>query len=145
MKRTLIFFVRFLIAAPICLVLGWLLSPPYIWVVGQCAGSIWRFLLHAPVEAMHVKSQGILNTGSLLVYVVSGHERELPIVPLVTNLPSYIALVMATVGLTIKRRLVITGLGSANLFVSHIVYVVNVASYGPFLEKWPQVPEMLIM
>jgi len=143
-KRVLLFLLKFAVVAPVCLLVGWEAAPYYAWVIGQGAGMLLVVVFGVSIEAMRVTEEGILNSKSLLVFVVDGQERSLPIVPLVTNLPAYVALVLATVGLVWRRRLVALGIGCGVLAVTHVAYVVLVFVYSDVLQKAPQIPEMLI-
>jgi len=143
--RTLLFFVlRFTFIAPLCLVAGWTFAPEYAWLVGQFAGLNLIVFFDVPIESLRVEAAGILNSRSNLYFGVDGTERGFPFISLVTGLPSFVALVLSTGNLTLKRRLVVLFSGSGILFLAHGIYVVIVFVYGSFLQQWPQIPEMLI-
>lgn len=153
MKAALLFIAKFAVAAPVCLLLWWGGIPEsyggamggYVWVVGQAAGELLVSLFGASITALDIATDGVLNSRSSLTYsLANGHSVTLPIEPLVTNLPSYIALTASTAGLGWKRFGAITASGSLILFATHIVYVTMVFKFGAWLTQWPQLPEILI-
>lgn len=153
MKTAFLFLAKFIVTAPLCLCLWWGVSSyfaglmgPYAWLVGQTAGILLDGLFHAQIQALDVITDGVYNSRSNLIFTLpNDFTRTLPIEPLVTNLPSYIALVLATGGLGWKRMAGIALLGSLILAVTHVLFIVLVFQYGHFLEEWRQIPEMLVM
>lgn len=144
MKRALLFLLKFAVAAPVCLILGWWLSPAYIWLVGQLSGGILT-MTGVAIQSMYVEEGGVLNTKSLLVFVTSDRNAPLPLVPVVTTLPSYLALVLATGGMTWKRKGWVCALGAGIIFASHILYVVLIFHFGRTLQEWEEIPLLLIL
>ena len=99
MKGILLFAGKFLLFAPVCLVLWWLFMPFYAEFMGVGARLILNLAWSMGVDATHAAADGILRTDTALVFVMGERERPLEIGPLVTNLPVFAALVLATGGL----------------------------------------------
>jgi cbb3-type cytochrome oxidase subunit 3 len=144
MKRALLFLLKFAIAAPICLVVGWWLSPAHIWLVGQLAGGILS-LTGVTIQSLVVEEGGVLNTKSMLVFITPERRAALPLVPVLTTLPSYLALVLATGGMTWKRKAGVCAFGAAIIFASHILYVVLLFHFAGFLREWEEIPLLFIL
>lgn len=113
--------------------LWWLCLPGYGWLLVQGCGSALKWGLGMPILAGHVEVRGILNTESMLTFYVGEREQHMKFALLVTNLPPFLALVMATPALTWKRRLRIVLVGSVILVVGHALYVVVALRFGAFL------------
>lgn len=122
--------VRFLIAAPLCLVLWWLMLPAYAWFVGHLAVFPLVYLLGIPVEAVTVARHGILNTGTELAFVLEGVAYPFPAgVPVLSTIVSFTILVLATPGLALRRRLRAWGIGSAVLFAVQLAFLVTAFAF----------------
>ena len=87
----------------------------------QITGIPLKYLLGVPIESGSITPKGLLNTETILTFVIEGRGRNMPIALLVTNLPPYIALIMATSGITWKRRLLILFYGCAILCFFHAI------------------------
>jgi hypothetical protein len=129
-KGVLIFAAKFAVIAPVCLVCWWLLLPYYALVLGWVSGAILKYIANVPVDSVAVSNTGIsnpkglLNTGSTLEYVIGGVSRGgFSVGYLVTNVAAFVALVLATAGLGITRRLRIVALGCAILAASHVGFI----------------------
>lgn len=138
-KTVLIFVLRFSIIAPGVLVLWWLLVPAYVWALGQVSGGIINSIVDAPLEAMKVISDGILNTHTSLVYFVEGRERTIEIAFIVNNVPSFVTLVLATAGLGFRKRLGILAIGMAILIADHFLFLVSSYVFRAQIAESPEV------
>lgn len=123
-RSIILFCLRFLALVLFFVVLWWLVLPYYGYLLAQASGATLRYLLKVPIEYGYIEQAGILNTKSMLVYGVGGRESRLPIALLVTNVPPYVALVLATLGLAWKRRIVILLWGTAILSAGHALFIV---------------------
>jgi hypothetical protein len=123
-RSVMLFCLRFLVLVVVLVVLWWLFLPVYGLLLVQSSGAILKLLFSAPIDYGQIRPEGILNTKSLLVFGIGGRESSLPIALLVTNVPPYLALVLATLGLTWRRRLLILFYGVAILVIGHIVFLV---------------------
>lgn len=127
------FGLKFCLAMLILAPLWWLCLPAYGWLLVQACGSLLKGLFGMPVLAGRVDVRGILNTESLLVFYVGDRERLMQFALLVTNLPPFIALVLATPALHWPRRLKITLAGTAILVAIHGLYVVVALRFSTLL------------
>lgn len=138
--RTVFFFVlRFCLIAPVILVLWWILVPSYVWALGQISGGIINGLVETAIESMKVISDGILNTHTSLVYLVDGVERTIEIAYIVNNMPSFLALVLATAGLGFRKRLGILAIGIAIMMAGHVLFLVSSYVLRTQIAESPQV------
>ncbi|MBI3118799.1 MAG: hypothetical protein HYZ00_08945 [Candidatus Hydrogenedentes bacterium] len=138
-----LFCLRFLVFVGVFVVVWWLLLPVYGWLLVQASGSVLRFVLHVPITYGDIKTSGILNTRSLLVFGVDQHEKALPIALLVTNVPPYLALVLATAGLTWARRLKIIVWGVGILALGHVLFIVYALKFVLSAQAGAAVPQQL--
>jgi len=128
-----VFGVKFCLALLVLAPLWWLCLPAYGWLLVQACGSVLKWGLGMPILAGHVDTQGILNTESLLTFYVGEREQHMAIALLVTNVPTFLALVIASPALTWKRRLAIASTGAAILVTGHALYVIVALRFGAFL------------
>jgi hypothetical protein len=125
----LYFLARFLVLAPIIVAIWWSLIPYYGYLIVQVAGSVDRFVFGMPITAVAVRPEGILNTGTNIVFQITPpggemFERSCPLALLVTNLVPYVALVLATLGLALRQRLKVLLAGGGIIIAGHLLYVI---------------------
>ena len=139
----LLFCVKFIPAVAVCLTLWWLFLPYY----GAFLGATGEFLIgtftEVPVDGYAVEPDGILQTTTTLAIITGGQEMPIEIGHLVTNLPVFVALMLATGGLTWRWRLGMTLLGAAILVVGHTTYLTLAFRYAGLISEAPQVPTAL--
>ncbi len=117
--------VKFIVLAPICLVLWLLVLPKYTWLLGNASGLLLKYVFQYPIEGVEAPAAGFLNTGTSLVYVMGGHRLTMEDVgKLVTNIAPYLALVLATSGLGAWRRARVIAIGVAIIFVFHAATII---------------------
>lgn len=124
---------KFIVLAPICLVAWLWLLPQYTLVLGYTTSAIISRLMHIPIEKVVVThdGNGFLNTDTALAYMYAGHAPTMHDVGnLVCNVAPFIALVLATGGLGVWRRLGILAGGIAILFAFHVLTIVLRFSAG---------------
>lgn len=140
--RTVLQFSRNFVELTLLLSVGWwLLLPYYGYVLAQISGGILLNLLHVPIEAAKIEpGDAILNTASMLVFQLDGQPKPFPIALLITNMAPYLALVLATPGLRLLRRLFITVLGAAILFAGHVAFIVLAFYYRAEIAQAPSIP-----
>jgi len=124
---------KFCLALLVLAPLWWLCLPGYGWLLVQGCGSALKWGLGMPILAGHVDVRGILNTKSLLTFYVGDREQHMKFALLVTNLPPFLALVIATPALKWKRRITIAATGAAILVAGHALYVVVALRFGGVL------------
>ncbi len=125
---------KFLLFAVVLAVAWWSFLPVYSWALMEVVGIILRTFAHVPIEAGEIRKAGILNTESLLAYRIAGTWLAIPVALLITNIPPYTALVMATAGLSWRRRLANLGYGCTLLVFGHVVFLL-----WAVLIRWWQV------
>ncbi len=139
------FCLRFLVFV-VALEILWLLALPYYGqVLLQLAGIPLRYVFGVPIEAGRIEAQEILNTGTTLVYTINSVERAMSLAKLAANIPPYVALVLATAGLTWKRRLRILAYGCAILCGFHALFIVIVLRFQEALLHVSEIPTAVIV
>lgn len=143
-RATLFLCLKFLVLAPICLVLWMLLLPAYTWFLGNATGLFLKYVAQVPILAVVVgkAAEGTATTltdGPLVRFfmIIAANSRtELTfqmadrwptmrdVALLVTNVAPFLALVLATPGLRILRRLRVFAIGFVFLFLTHAVTIV---------------------
>lgn len=129
-----------------------------------CAGSAWwravkegfrrgirdidRGSIHAADQRNAMHTWLLLNIDARLVFAIEKDgagtgELRFPIALLVTNMAPYLALVLATPGLRLLRRLFILILGAAILFAGHILFVVLALYYREAIAAAPHIPHAI--
>lgn len=117
--------VKFLVLAPVCMVLWLLCLPTYVRGLGYAAGSILRYCLGYGITGISVAGGGLLNTATSLTYEFGANSMTLPAVGhLVANMAPFVALVLATPGLGIKRIIKITAIGAAAIAASQALTII---------------------
>lgn len=121
LRSTFFLLLRFVLIVPFITMGWWLVLPYYSHVLLQSAGSLLRFVLQVPIESGSIIVDGIFNTGSQLIFKISGEIVLMDLALLTTNLAPYVALVLATGQIKTKRRMGILGLGSGIIVATHIL------------------------
>lgn len=119
-QNTLWLCLRFLVLAPICLVLWLMILPAYAWFLGHFAFLILKYIVQYPIGDVIVTKAGFLNTDTSLAY---GTMLMIDVGHLITNIAPYIALVLATPKIKWLRRLRILGIGIGIIFVFHVATI----------------------
>ena len=132
-RMLVVFGAKFCLALLVLAPLWWLCLPAYGWLLVQGCGSLLKWGLGMPILAGHVDVRGILNTESLLTFYVGNREQHMKFALLVTNLPPFLALVIATPVLRWKQRLSIAASGAAILVAGHVLYVMVALRFGNIL------------
>ncbi|MCX5771372.1 MAG: hypothetical protein NTZ09_14050 [Candidatus Hydrogenedentes bacterium] len=130
---------KFIVLAPICLVVWLLVLPVYAHILAYAAGSIFRYGFGLNVMGIRVDAAGFLNTDTSLTYTIMTTEKALPALgKLVCNIAPFVALVLATPRLKLVRRLRIIGIGTGLIFISHVAAVViRLMGRGPVQGRTP--------
>lgn len=145
LRKVLFFCAKFLVLITILGVIWWKLLPVYGYVLVQISGGLLKFVLAVPIESGHIDAAGVLNTESKLVLLqASGPPRSMDLALLITNIPPYIALVLATAGLGLWRRLRILAYGCGILMFGHIVFIVVIFRFQEALKGASEVPTATI-
>lgn len=139
------FCLRFLAYIIVLVILWWLLLPAYGQLLLQVTGITLRHLLGVAIEAGRVEASGMLNTGTKIVFTIAGHERSMHIALLATNVPPYVALVLATVGLALRRRIRILLYGCGILCGFHALFIIVALRFQDILLKASEIPTAIIL
>ena len=130
---------KFIVLAPICMVVWLLVLPVYAHILAYAGGSIFRYGYGLNVMAIRVDAGGFLNTDTSITYTIMTTEKTLPqLGKLVGNVAPFVALVLATPRLKLRRRLRIIGIGTLLIFISHLATVViRLIGRGPVMGQTP--------
>lgn len=142
--RLAIFCATFLVSVTVLVILWWTVLPIYGYLLLQAAGGILRYGFRAPIEAGYIHAAGLFNTDSMLVLRAAGRERSMPLALLITNIPPYVALVLATSGLRRWRRVRILAYGCGILAAGHVLYIVILFQFQDILQRASEVPTAII-
>lgn len=143
-RRVAIFGVRFAISIVVCAVLWWWFLPVYGRALLAISMWILRWSTSLLIDGGRIEPHGLLNTETRLIFEMAGREPALPIALLVTNIPPYIALVLATAGLRFWRRLRILAYGCGILMAGHVTFIVVVLRYQSELQRASEIPIAII-
>lgn len=137
-RSILLFAVKFLVFVAVLVVVWWTLLPYYGFVLAQTTGATLRWVMQMPLEFARVEPHGFLNTESHLVLGLNDgtalRTRMMPIAVLITNVPPYWALVLATAGLALRRRLKILLWGTGILMAGHYLFIVVASRFGHVMQ-----------
>ncbi len=137
-RSILLFAAKFLCFVAVLVVLWWTVLPYYGFVLAQSTGATLRWVMQMPIAYARVEPHGLLNTESHLVFGLNEgamiRTRSMPIAVLVTNVPPYWALVLATAGLAFRRRLKILLWGTGILVAGHFLFIVVASRFGPLMQ-----------
>jgi hypothetical protein len=130
---------KFIVLAPICLVVWLLVLPVYAHLLAYVLGSIFRYVFGLNVMAINVETGGFLNTDTSMAFTIVMTEVKMPeLGHLTANFAPFIALILATPRLKLLRRLRIIGIGSGLIFLSHVATgVIRLMGRGPIQERTP--------
>ncbi|MFP4501759.1 MAG: hypothetical protein ACLFTT_12215 [Candidatus Hydrogenedentota bacterium] len=145
--RVLQFCRNFLELVVIIGVLWWLAIPYYGDWLARLSGGILSGVFGMPLAWATVEPAGVLNTLSYLQFgwseeagVMAGTTSDLPVALLVTNMAPYLALVLATPGLSLLRRLIVLAVGAFILFAGHVAFIVLAFYFREQIAKAPDLP-----
>ena len=124
--RIVFFGLRFALAAPLCLAAWWFIMPYYVLALGQLCKPFINASGNVGVHAVEVKRAGALDTQTSLCFVTGNGTRRIAIGQLVTNIAPFAALILATKGLGLSRRLGLFLAGFAVLAGAHAAFLVLV-------------------
>lgn len=139
-RSVALFFVKFLGLAPICLVLWWSLLPYYAHGLAITCTAILEHASLEPIHGVNVVAQGKVNTETILAFTLDGRERSIAVGLLATNVAPYVALVLATAGIRLARRLCILALGTGILILGHGVYLLVAFLFAEAISESPDIP-----
>ncbi len=137
-KTTFWLCVKFIVLAPICLVLWLMALPYYAQVLGYSTAGIIRYTMNIPIESVAIThdGNGFLNTDIALTYRYGAHSPTMhDLGLLVTNVAPFVALILATGGLGLWRRLRVLATGILILYAFHVLTIV--LRFSPVYGRTP--------
>ncbi|MCK5860906.1 MAG: hypothetical protein KAH38_00380 [Candidatus Hydrogenedentes bacterium] len=135
-----LFCIKFILFVAVLVVLWWLFLPWYGKALLQVTGMPLKDIFGMPIESGSIDVSGLLNTNTTLTFIIAGHQRTMSIALLVTNLPPYIALVLATAGITWKRRLLILIYGCGILCFFHVAFIILALRFFSIMTTGSEIP-----
>lgn len=142
----LFFVVRFLVLAVVLVICWWAMVPYYGWLLAQISGSIAHFVLGMNILAVGtiLEPETVLNTGTWIFFRLPAADRpyqelKMPVALLVTNLAPYIALVLASAGLALRRRLLVLLYGCSIIIGGHILFITILLRFQDALKQHSEI------
>lgn len=137
----IVFCLKFVLAAPVCLALWWTILPSYVWTLGQACGQMLNTLTSISIEALNVVTDpsGVLNTKTDLVFVSNAREKTISIAPIANSMVPFIILMLATPGMKIKKMLVRMAFGVSILWIAQVTFLVGIFIFAESLEESPEI------
>ncbi len=144
--RPLAFCTKFLVCVTALVVLWWLAIPYYGYLLLQVSGGILKYIVGMPIAAGWIEPGGVLNTDTWMHFLLEGDtvDKMTPLALLVTNVPPYLALVLATRGLRLWKRLRVLLYGTGILALGHILFIVIVLRFQESLQQYSELPTAVI-
>ena len=145
-KAPLVLLAKFFAFVPIVATLWWFIMPVYLHIAGETSAWTLRTMFARPLDGASVERDSRDRTPSALsmpVLVYHNNEARIPLRDawsLAANVVPFIALVLATPGLGMKRILRVLATGFAILAAGHIVYLVLIVLFAGNIAKASQVP-----
>jgi len=138
----LLFLLKFCVIAAVLLGVWWVVQPAYVSVVGNAAGLAIRYIAGINLEGVEVAvdKTGVLNTKTSLIYHYEGRPVAIKVAFLVSNLPAYLALILATGGIGWKRRVRAWAIGSAILIMGHMAFLAIMFTFSREVRAAPEIP-----
>lgn len=143
-RDILLFSAKFLAAVSVLVLLWWTIIPYYGYLLLQISGAIAKHVFGVPIEFGYISAQGLFNTGTKLIFRIGQREPAMSIALLVTNIPPYIALVLATAKLGWLRRMKVLLYGCGILIAGHILYIAIVIRFQDALRSASELPTAVI-
>lgn len=141
--RIALFCLRFLGLLIPGLLLWVVVLPLYARGIALAGTPVLSIVFRVPVEAVSVQQGGKWNGATVLTYTVNGQHFPMDVAGALSNLPPFVALVLATTGLTLRRRLRALRAGVGILAATHWTYIVLAMAFSEAIRKWPAVPTAL--
>lgn len=127
MKRLPIkqFLLRLAILLPTFVVLCWLVSPWYVWFIGNITAALYNFLATEAITGVSVAipDNAVLNSSVRLIYDTEEGVFPMDAGTLIGNFAPYLALVLATPGVWPLRWYRALWRGAAILIMLHIAMI----------------------
>ena len=139
-RRIALFALRLAVIAPVVLALWWLCMPVYARAVGEISAMVLRLFGAFPIQRVVIHASGMLNTGTTLGFDLGDRTPSIEIAEVLTNLATFVSLVLATRRLNWTTRLGGLAAGLAVLVLSHVTYVVVFFAYAKTIARYPQIP-----
>ncbi len=143
-RNILVFSVKFLASVSLLVLIWWKFLPYYGTFLLQTSGTLLKYVFGVPIDYGYISPRGLFNTGTKLIFHIGQREPALDIALLVTNIPPYIALVLATAKMGLWRRLRVLLYGCGILITGHVLYIAIVLRFQDALRSASEVPTAII-
>jgi hypothetical protein len=138
--RLWLFIGKFSLTIVLLLMVWWgFLMLRYAWLLGHISAFLVGLFSDMEITGILLEPKGLFNTDTLLDFTVAGKVRAFPVALLVTNIPPFIALVLATSGLDLVRRLRAIGIGVGILLLSHVFFISVLLRFQDTLQAHDEV------
>ncbi len=136
------FLAKFCVIAAVLLLGWWIVQPHYVALIGKLAGVAIVYVGGVSIDGsiVEVDESGVLNTRTSLVYLQADRRYPINASFLIANLPTYVALVLATGGLGWKRRVRALAVGGAILVLGHITFIAVMFTFAREVQSAPEIP-----
>jgi len=128
---------------PLVAIWWWFGVPWYGEFLKQVTGGILKFGFGMDIISGDIILAGMMNTDSVLRFVIGTHEPTMNITKLISNLPPYVALVLATPALAFWRRLRVIAYGVSILSLCHILFIVFALRFQEYQVHHSEIPMAL--
>ena len=141
-KTILNFALRFMLAATIIWPLWWYILPHYGWLIGQLSGTLISFPGGMKIDALLIETRESLmfNANTFLVFTHVGTEHPFHIASLISNIPPYFILILATPGIKLKKGLRALLIGLPIIATGHIAFITLTFILQTQIQKQPEIP-----
>jgi len=141
-KNVAVFIGKFIVIAPLTLVLWWTLIPQYAWLLGQITGFVLTHLMGMPIGAMKVITDeaAVLNTDTSIEFMYNDRLFPFHIASIVNNLPPFLILVLASPGIGWRHQLRAIAIGIPILSAGQIIFIVYAFRYASQINQSPELP-----
>jgi len=124
-RSAVLLVVKFIVLAPLCLVLWLLILPFYVELLGDVVALILTYCSDYGKVTAGVEAAGFLNTETQLSFAFPHRNLTMPGVGhLLANMAPFLALVLATPRMRVKRRLLVMAGGMFIIFLSHLATLI---------------------
>jgi hypothetical protein len=119
------FLLRLAVLLPVMVAAGWLATPYYVWIIGNLTAATFNFLVLNPIQGVRIEvaPEAVLRSSVHLVYVTKEGAYPMNAGALTGNLAPYLAMVLATPGITGRWRWRALWRGTLALVVTHMALI----------------------
>ncbi len=146
--RGILFFgLKFVLFLCLSFALWWVLIPFYGHTLGYTSLYLLNTFFGFDLSGYGIQKDGWLNTNTLLYFeyklTLYYDYRYLPLSTLTKNLPTYIALILATGGLGMWRKSRVLLYGTLILWCGHLAFILLNYNFAGKIQESPEIPTAL--